>query len=97
MGGTPVRTKGPIVEEDVIENEELEALIKVFKSKRLRRGETTLEYERKIADWFGGQACYRCNQRHHHPAYRHGGDGHRTWRRSHRVPLYLYLIRYLCA
>ena len=52
-GGTPVRTKPPLVENDVFEEEELEALIKVARSKKLRRAEVALEYERALADWFG--------------------------------------------
>ena len=52
-GGSPVRTKKPIVEEDVFEEEELQALIDVAKTKKLRRAETTLEYEKAIANWFG--------------------------------------------
>lgn len=52
-GGTPVRSKGPIVETDVFEEEEFEALMEVAKSKKLRRAEATLEYERTIAEWFG--------------------------------------------
>ena len=52
-GGKPVRLEDPIVEDDVFEEEELNALIEVAKSKKLRRAERTLEYERAIADWFG--------------------------------------------
>jgi len=52
-GGTPVRTKGPIVEEDLIGEEELNAVIEVIKSKKTRRSEVTLEYESEIAKWFG--------------------------------------------
>jgi perosamine synthetase len=52
-GGNPVRTKGPIVETDVFEEEELQALIDVAKSKKLRRAEAALEYERSIAEFFG--------------------------------------------
>ncbi|MCZ7554057.1 MAG: hypothetical protein B6D39_05180 [Anaerolineae bacterium UTCFX2] len=52
-GGTPVRTKAPIVETDVFEQEEFDALMAVAKSKKLRRAEVTLEYERTIAEWFG--------------------------------------------
>jgi dTDP-4-amino-4,6-dideoxygalactose transaminase len=52
-GCAPVRSKGPIVETDVFEQEELDALIAVAKSKKLRRAETALEYESAIADWFG--------------------------------------------
>jgi len=52
-GGTPVRTKSPIVETDVFEQEELDALMQVAKVKKLRRAEAALEYERRIAEWFG--------------------------------------------
>lgn len=52
-GGTPVRSQGPIVETDVFEQEELDALVQVAKQKKLRRAEAALEYERNIADWFG--------------------------------------------
>jgi dTDP-4-amino-4,6-dideoxygalactose transaminase len=52
-GGAPVRAKAPIVETDVFEEEELQALIEVAKSKKLRRAEAALEYERSIAEWFG--------------------------------------------
>ena len=51
-GGNPIRSKGPIVESDVFEQEELEALIQVAKDKKLRRAEVALEYERVIAEWF---------------------------------------------
>lgn len=37
-GGTPVRRKGPIVETDVFEDDELQALIEVARQKKLRRG-----------------------------------------------------------
>ena len=52
-GGTPVRKKGPIVETDVFEEEELNALIEVARQKKLRRAEAAEEYERKLAEWFG--------------------------------------------
>jgi dTDP-4-amino-4,6-dideoxygalactose transaminase len=52
-GGTPVRTKPPITEQDVFEEEELQALVRVAKQKKLRRAEAALEYEKAIADWFG--------------------------------------------
>ena len=52
-GGTPVRTKGPIVEQDVFDDEELEALIEVARKKQLRRAEATEVYERNLAEWFG--------------------------------------------
>ncbi len=52
-GGVPVRTRGPIVETDVFEEEELQALIEVAREKKLRRAEATLEYERSIAEYFG--------------------------------------------
>jgi dTDP-4-amino-4,6-dideoxygalactose transaminase len=54
-GGTPVRTKGPITEQDVIGEEEVQALLDVVKQKKLRRADTTDEYEKKLADWFGAK------------------------------------------
>ena len=35
-GGQPVRTKGPIIEQDVFDDEELDALIEVARKKQLR-------------------------------------------------------------
>jgi dTDP-4-amino-4,6-dideoxygalactose transaminase len=52
-GGLPIRTKGPITEQDVIDEEEIQALLEVARQKKLRRAETTDEYEKKIAEWFG--------------------------------------------
>lgn len=52
-GGNPVRSRNPIVETDVFEEEEFSALMEVAKSKKLRRAEATVEYERTIAEWFG--------------------------------------------
>jgi dTDP-4-amino-4,6-dideoxygalactose transaminase len=52
-GGTPIRSKGPIVETDVFEEEEFQALMEVAKAKKLRRAEAALEYERSIAEYFG--------------------------------------------
>ncbi|MGH9877843.1 MAG: DegT/DnrJ/EryC1/StrS family aminotransferase, partial [Nitrososphaerales archaeon] len=53
-GGTPVRsTKPPIIEADVFEEEELQALLEVAKQKKLRRAEAAADYERTIAQWFG--------------------------------------------
>ena len=52
-GGTPVRTKDPIIETDVFEQEEFDALVQVAREKKLRRAEAALEYERVIAEWFG--------------------------------------------
>ena len=52
-GGPQVRTQVPIVETDVFEKEELDALIEVAQQKKLRRAEATIEYERVIAEWFG--------------------------------------------
>src|SRR5215207_9008438 len=52
-GGRPVRTKGPIIEQDVFDDEELDALIEVARKKQLRRGEATEVYEKNLADWFG--------------------------------------------
>jgi perosamine synthetase len=52
-GGKPVRTRAPIVETDVFEKEELDALIEVARTKKLRRAEAAVEYERVLAEWFG--------------------------------------------
>jgi perosamine synthetase len=53
-GGTPIRSsKTPLVETDVFEEEELQALVEVARRKKLRRAEAALEYERAIAEWFG--------------------------------------------
>jgi dTDP-4-amino-4,6-dideoxygalactose transaminase len=52
-GGTPVRTRGPIVETDVFEQEEFDALMEVARTKKLRRAEVAEEYERALAKWFG--------------------------------------------
>ena len=53
-GGTPVRsTKPPIVETDVFEEEELQALLAVARQKKLRRAEAAAEYEKALAEWFG--------------------------------------------
>ncbi|MCC7165416.1 MAG: DegT/DnrJ/EryC1/StrS family aminotransferase [Anaerolineae bacterium] len=51
-GGTPVRSKNPIVETDVFEQEEFDALVQVASQKKLRRAEAAVEYEQTIADWF---------------------------------------------
>jgi dTDP-4-amino-4,6-dideoxygalactose transaminase len=52
-GGNPVRTQGPIVETDVFEQEEFDALMEVARTKKLRRAEAAEEYERALAEWFG--------------------------------------------
>lgn len=52
-GGTPVRSGKPIVETDIIEENEIQSVINVLKSKKLRRAELTLEYEKALADWYG--------------------------------------------
>ncbi len=49
-GGKPIRSKNPIVETDYFTDEELNAVIDVMKSARIRRGSLTLEYERLIAE-----------------------------------------------
>jgi len=49
-GGTPVRTKNPIVETDFFTDEELDAVVEVMKSNKIRRGAVTLEYEKLIAE-----------------------------------------------
>jgi perosamine synthetase len=52
-GGKPVRTRAPIVETDVFDKEEFDALMEVARSKKLRRAEAAVEYERVLAEWFG--------------------------------------------
>lgn len=52
-GGKPVRTRAPIVETDVFDKEEFDALMEVARDKKLRRAEVALEYERVLAEWFG--------------------------------------------
>lgn len=53
-GGTPVRSGKPaLVETDIFEEEELQALLAVAQKKKLRRAEAALDYERALADWFG--------------------------------------------
>ncbi len=49
-GGTPIRSKNPIVETDYFTDEELDAVVDVMKSARIRRGSLTLEYEKQIAE-----------------------------------------------
>lgn len=49
-GGTPIRSKSPIVETDYFTDEELDAVVNVMKSTRIRRGAVTLEYEKLIAE-----------------------------------------------
>ncbi len=52
-GGTPVRSKGPIVETDYYTDEELNSVIEVMKSTRIRRGSVTNDYEKLIAKKLG--------------------------------------------
>lgn len=52
-GGTPVRTKGPIVETDYYTDDELNEVIEVMKTARVRRGSVTVEYEKLIAEKLG--------------------------------------------
>jgi perosamine synthetase len=49
-GGMPVRSKEPIVETDFFTDDELNAVINVMKSARIRRGTVTDEYEKLIAE-----------------------------------------------
>lgn len=49
-GGTPVRSKNPIVETDYFTDDELNAVIDVMKSTRIRRGTVTNDYEKLIAE-----------------------------------------------
>ena len=52
-GGNPIRINNPIIESDVIEEDEINALIEVASKKELRRGRATEEYEKALADWHG--------------------------------------------
>jgi dTDP-4-amino-4,6-dideoxygalactose transaminase len=52
-GGVPVRTKDPIVETDYFTDDELNAVVGVMKSARIRRGKVTDEYEKLIAETLG--------------------------------------------
>jgi dTDP-4-amino-4,6-dideoxygalactose transaminase len=52
-GGKPVRSKNPIVETDILEQEELDAILQVAREKKIRRAEAAVEYEQTIAEWFG--------------------------------------------
>ncbi len=53
-GGAAVRSNKPrMLENDIFEQEELDALMEVARQKKLRRAEVTLEYEKAIADYFG--------------------------------------------
>lgn len=52
-GAKPVRTKGPFIETDLIEEEEINALIEVVRQNKLRRSNRAEEYEEALAKWFG--------------------------------------------
>ena len=52
-GGIPVRTEKPIVETDIIEQEEIESVLNVLKEKKVRRAEVAIEYEKALAEWYG--------------------------------------------
>lgn len=52
-GGTPVRLGDPIVETDIIEEQEIKSVLNVLNEKKTRRAETTIEYEKALADWYG--------------------------------------------
>jgi dTDP-4-amino-4,6-dideoxygalactose transaminase len=52
-GGVPVRSQLLSAEQDYFDDAELNAVTKVMKSKVIRRGEVTVEFEKKIADWIG--------------------------------------------
>lgn len=55
-GGTPVRSnRPPLLENDIIEQDELDALMQVARQKKLRRAEVTVEYEKEIAAYFGAR------------------------------------------
>lgn len=52
-GGSPIRSKNPIVETDLIEEAEINALLDVARQKKLRRAGVTEEYEKALAEWHG--------------------------------------------
>lgn len=53
-GGAPVRSNKPsLVEADIFEQAEMDALVRVASQKKLRRAEAALEYEKSIAAYFG--------------------------------------------
>jgi dTDP-4-amino-4,6-dideoxygalactose transaminase len=52
-GGNPVRSKNPIIETDIIEEAEINALVEVARQKKLRRSGVAEEYESALADWYG--------------------------------------------
>ena len=52
-GGKPVRYENPIVETDVIEQQEIDAVLKVLQAKKTRRAEMATQYEKELADWYG--------------------------------------------
>jgi dTDP-4-amino-4,6-dideoxygalactose transaminase len=52
-GGSPIRSKNPIVETDLIEEAEINALLDVARQKKLRRAGVTEEYEKALAEWYG--------------------------------------------
>jgi perosamine synthetase len=52
-GGNPIRLKKPIVETDLIEEAEINALLDVARQNKLRRADIADEYEKSLAEWYG--------------------------------------------
>jgi len=52
-GGTPIRKNSPIMEVDLIEEAEINALLDVARQKQLRRAGVADEYEAALAVWYG--------------------------------------------
>ena len=53
LGGRPVRAAQPIVETDIIEQQEIDTVLQVLKEKKTRRAEVTEQYEAALAEWYG--------------------------------------------
>jgi perosamine synthetase len=52
-GGKPIRQNNPIMEVDLIEEAEINALLDVARQKKLRRASVAYEYEAALAKWYG--------------------------------------------
>lgn len=52
-GGSPIRLQKPIVETDLIEEAEINALLEVARQNKLRRDDVADKYEDSLAAWYG--------------------------------------------
>jgi perosamine synthetase len=52
-GGIPIRNNNPLMEVDLIEEAEINALLDVARQKKLRRAGVADEYEEALAKWYG--------------------------------------------